>query len=599
MTLQHQTTVKSWFETGDRPTQAQFVDFIESSMPEWQVDLAIQAGGGSVGIIDILSSVSATVHVPGAVGLAILQANTTASAAGVIGEALPGWLNDANDQSSIVSPGSETFLVVNSSASATLVSARRALQGGTWWATLTSANSGAQNAAAINSVVSAAAALGGGIINLPRGSYNCDNLGTVASDNTILLGQGAHPGGTVLKATTTAGNFVHFVSAQFMGIRDIFLQSPVTKKTDGFAVVVGGSAANFSLENVHIQYFPNGVDLNNSYFNTLRKLSLHSLFSTSGIRIFDPAAAVRIISVTELDARNEFPRTAPDATQFVAYPTSVATSIAQNKITSVNSIVWQAVSGGTTDGGNGPTGIPGTTGAGIFTTDVADGTVTWRFVHDASGQWLNVNSRADSVMLSHSRLLGQQRAVMLDDLSNSGSSLPVRVWVTDSLISRTMGSVITCSAGRYITIRNNSLVSSITGRGVFLAGAFGGGTVIDGNAVHDNALNGIELNAGTLNVNTRIINNNVYSNSAVSASQNDGIRIGGTTPQFFTVSNNNCAGFGGTATHRYDLSIDASANNYTVVGNIFNGFLIKSFANLSGTQGNLTAFVTAANTFSV
>ncbi len=82
--LEHQTTVKSWFQAGDAPTQAQFSSWIESSMPEWQVDAAIQVGGGAVGFLDILSAVSATTHVAGAVGLQLFQSATTAAVAGIM-----------------------------------------------------------------------------------------------------------------------------------------------------------------------------------------------------------------------------------------------------------------------------------------------------------------------------------------------------------------------------------------------------------------------------------------------------------------------------------------------------------------------------------
>ncbi len=83
--LEHQTTVKSWFQAGDAPTQAQFSSWIESSMPEWQVDAAIHAAGGAIGVLDILSAVSATTHVPGSVGLQLLQTGTTAAADAILG----------------------------------------------------------------------------------------------------------------------------------------------------------------------------------------------------------------------------------------------------------------------------------------------------------------------------------------------------------------------------------------------------------------------------------------------------------------------------------------------------------------------------------
>jgi len=112
VTLQHQTTVKAWFQAGDAPTQSQFSDWIESSMPEWQVDAAIQVGGGGTGMLNVISSVSATVQTVGAFGLQILAAPTTA----IISQFVPGWVGDTTQQAT----GAVEFL---SSVSATTHSA--------------------------------------------------------------------------------------------------------------------------------------------------------------------------------------------------------------------------------------------------------------------------------------------------------------------------------------------------------------------------------------------------------------------------------------------------------------------------------------------
>lgn len=79
--LEHQTTIKSWFQTGDRPTQAQFYSFIESALPEWQVDVANQMeAGSSGGFLEVLTTASSTTHTPSTVGMQMWKAATTADA---------------------------------------------------------------------------------------------------------------------------------------------------------------------------------------------------------------------------------------------------------------------------------------------------------------------------------------------------------------------------------------------------------------------------------------------------------------------------------------------------------------------------------------
>jgi hypothetical protein len=68
MTAQNKTTIKSYFETGDRPTQGEFADLVDSYQ-----DAAANLG--------VLSSAAT----PGTVGLQLLSCLTSASAASIVG----------------------------------------------------------------------------------------------------------------------------------------------------------------------------------------------------------------------------------------------------------------------------------------------------------------------------------------------------------------------------------------------------------------------------------------------------------------------------------------------------------------------------------
>jgi hypothetical protein len=84
MTAASKTVIKSYFETGDRPTQAQFADLIDSYIDT--------SAAGTVGLqlLGCITSASASsiVGSPGAggtVGAQIYQTNTTAQALNVLG----------------------------------------------------------------------------------------------------------------------------------------------------------------------------------------------------------------------------------------------------------------------------------------------------------------------------------------------------------------------------------------------------------------------------------------------------------------------------------------------------------------------------------
>lgn len=72
MAIVSKTTVKSYFETGDKPTQAQFADFIDSSV--------FIPAAGATGFVEVESTASSTTRAAGTFGIVILAADTTASA---------------------------------------------------------------------------------------------------------------------------------------------------------------------------------------------------------------------------------------------------------------------------------------------------------------------------------------------------------------------------------------------------------------------------------------------------------------------------------------------------------------------------------------
>lgn len=85
MTIVTPASVKSYFVTGAKPTQAQFVDFIDTAIPDWQAALTTRVQAGGTGLVQIEASASATTRAIGAVGVHIIGAGTTASAQGHIG----------------------------------------------------------------------------------------------------------------------------------------------------------------------------------------------------------------------------------------------------------------------------------------------------------------------------------------------------------------------------------------------------------------------------------------------------------------------------------------------------------------------------------
>ena len=88
MAIVVKSSIKSNFETGDKPTQADFVELIDESIPNWFEDWKVQVDAGTVGVIEVISTASATTRAIGVVGAQLLTVGTTASAQGALGSTL-------------------------------------------------------------------------------------------------------------------------------------------------------------------------------------------------------------------------------------------------------------------------------------------------------------------------------------------------------------------------------------------------------------------------------------------------------------------------------------------------------------------------------
>lgn len=106
MTVRNKTAIKAFFETGDRPTQAQFSDMIESYQDtSYAGDAVLTLVSGATGLIEIQGSANATAYPMSVPVRNLIRASTSASAASAIGAVLAG----ATAFSTGVSGGLQSF----------------------------------------------------------------------------------------------------------------------------------------------------------------------------------------------------------------------------------------------------------------------------------------------------------------------------------------------------------------------------------------------------------------------------------------------------------------------------------------------------------
>lgn len=86
MTAQPKVTIKSYFETGDKPTQQQFADLVDSYQDYTALlNNFVSAATFKSGIANITNPTTVTMVSAGVVGLQLLAVQTTAQATAIIG----------------------------------------------------------------------------------------------------------------------------------------------------------------------------------------------------------------------------------------------------------------------------------------------------------------------------------------------------------------------------------------------------------------------------------------------------------------------------------------------------------------------------------
>lgn len=85
MTRKTITSVKSFFEAGDKPTQSNFVDFIDSTYNDNLIVNIVSAASAATGLLEITSASGVSLVSKGSAGGAVLQTDTVASVRSTLG----------------------------------------------------------------------------------------------------------------------------------------------------------------------------------------------------------------------------------------------------------------------------------------------------------------------------------------------------------------------------------------------------------------------------------------------------------------------------------------------------------------------------------
>lgn len=349
-------------------------------------------------------------------------------------------------------------------------------------------------------------------IFLPRGVYLSSGL-TISSNNTLLRGEGMTPGGTVIRPSNTTGNDVTFTGQQ-SGMERICIQ-PIVKKTSGYAVYVTGGAFRVVIDSIQVAYGYNAFGIVSATETRISNCQVRYLIGIRGVdfRGTSLIGSFRAI-VNNFEADNPYPLAPPTPTTSPALSWAATTPFALTNVVVVNGAIWMCTQAGTS-GLSAPLGYPGTTAQEIFSTEITDGSVKWKFVSSDALNWIVQDSYAYSFVINEAALLNGARAFLMVDSLATGSSYPQWCFAWDLECDHNyFGGVLQSNGyGIYITgswigyaLSGSGVTADINGLGEIYVG---GGTRIVGNSQ-----NGVTIYAGPKSI---IIDGNFIGTNSTQA----------------------------------------------------------------------------------
>jgi hypothetical protein len=341
--------------------------------------------------------------------------------------------------------------------------------------------------AAIQAAIDANA---GKIIFFPKGIYNITGI-TVSNSNTTLMGEGSTVGGSVLQPSNTTGNDVTFTGCQFSSIENMAIR-PVVKKTNGYGVYFTASAFRCQAIDVNINYGYSGFGFVTATECVISNCQCRYMLGNRGIYFGGAvgAGSYRLV-IDNFGADNPYPNAYGAVAAYAA-----TTAYTANQIVATNGVIWQCTQSGTT-GSTAPSGYPGTTAQTVFSDEITDGTVKWKFVCLSSLYWIVQDSYAYSLVIDKAAVLNGARGYTMQDSAVTGTSYPLWTFAWDLETDHSYATCVQMDGGEGLYIDGSWIGSCLNGNGVFLNTSARGEVFIGaGTRIMGHAQNGILINAG-------------------------------------------------------------------------------------------------------
>jgi hypothetical protein len=420
--------------------------------------------------------------------------------------------------------------------------------------------------AEIQAAIDEAIARGGAVVYFPSGTYKVSSGLTITGSGVTMRGAGMWA--TTLQAASTTGDLITS-TGQHNCIEDLYISGANVKATAGYAINLGSGSFQSAVRRVRVGYMYGGIyasDVSSIDYDHVQFRYMLGpnggcyITGTNGNGTFG-------LRANKIDADNPYPHGEP-----VVKTWATTTAYSLGDIVKVNGSIWQCSTAGTSAGaGTGPSAVPGTNGANVFTTATTDGTAAWKWVSSATLQWFTVDNYAYSVSLTHAALLNGNKGISVVDTAASGSSYPIWFNADNVEIDHPYENGITLTRGEGFYCSQGWLGSSLAARGILIDTNYRGEvSICDGTRIVGNALDGVLLQAGPKQV--KITGCDIALNSQSSSGTYHGINVSANSLNFIVANNHIGRVASGSGSQGYGIFIAAGTSNYyTITGNVLDG----------------------------
>jgi Pectate lyase superfamily protein len=445
----------------------------------------------------------------------------------------------------------------------------------------------ADSTTAVANAYNRVAAMGGGTLYFPPGTFSMTAMPTIAQNGVTVQCSGASVnGGTRLSQTSTSGDFLTITGAHDW-VKDCYF-APSAIVTSGYQIKFSGSY-HPGLSNVRIDYAYNGVDILSTSEAHIKDISLRYMLGVNGVTM-EGTVSVASYGVTISDYIADNPYPISYGASYSTFKTwATGTSYSLGDVIHNNGALYVCTTAGTSAGaGTGPSGLPaGVTSPPLaFSTDIVDNTAHWQFV-SREISWLVAGNYTYSLRVNNSSLLEGYIGLRTSDVANTGTSYPKFLEINDLETDHNYTDSVSLAAGVQVSVVNGWFGSSLTGNGLSTAAAFKGMLSMTNTRIMGNALNGIVIAGGVENL---ISNSWVTTNSVAGLGSHDGISVAAGVTRF-VLSGNYLGKDADVATNyqRYGVIVNTGGSDYyTIVNNICAAENATGCVSDSGTGVNKT-----------